>query len=58
MFAFDRESHGTLRDEQKQFPELSDDRKRGYKAQDGECQTARQFLNKRNAWLDRANAKF
>src|SRR6266478_3244416 len=36
----------------------SDDGKRGYKAQDGECQTARQFLNKRNTWPDRANAEF
>jgi len=58
MLAFDREPHRTLRNEQKQFPELSDDGKRGYKAQDGECQTARQFLNKRNTWPDRANAKF
>jgi hypothetical protein len=33
MFAFDREPHGTLRNEQKQFPELSDDRKRGFGGQ-------------------------
>src|ERR1700687_1382588 len=58
MFTFDRESHRTLRNDQKQFPELSDDRKHGYKAQDGECQTARQVLDKRNARPDRANAKF
>ena len=58
VYAFDRESHGALRSEQKQFPELSYEWKHGNQTQDEQCQTARQFNNKRDSRPERTNAKF